>query len=464
MRPAISSSRSESLVDSNSLQRVGNRQPHQLRDGAPLHLDGAAFGPQPIAVAAPAWPKGAIALDIGLVDPRRLLVAAAQVRDDALEALPVRVLLARGGSRLRRRPVEQQVLRALRQLAERHREVNLEVAAERRHGLLHQVRIARGPRRDGALQHRQRGVGHDALGIEIPQGAQALAVGTPAVGRVEGERSRRHLRDAQAAVHTCQGPGEQPVSLVEGVDEDHVPREMKGHLDRVGQAPLDAGLDDQAIDDDFDRVVAAPVEHDVVLEGSHLAVDAGLEESPLAPRSQVLLELAFTAADDRRQNVDPQVVRIRHQLRHDLVGGLRRDREAAARAVRDADVREQQAEVVVDLRHRPDRRPRVGARRLLLDRQGRRQALDRVDVRLLHLVEELAGVGRQRLDVAPLSLGVDRVEGERRLAGSRQPRDDHELVARQVHVDPFQVVDARAADGDLAGTHGARHWALGARG
>ena len=158
------------------------------------------------------------------------------------------------------------------------------------------------------------------------------------------------------------------------------------------------------------------------------------------------------------------VVRIRHQLRHDLVRGLRRDREAAARAVRDADVREEQAEVVVDLRHRPDRRPRVGARRLLLDRQGRRQALDRVDVRLLHLLEELAGVGRERLDVAALSLGVDRVEGERRLAGSRQPRDDHELVARQVHVDPFQVVDARAADGDLAGTHAANESALGIRG
>ncbi len=36
-----------------------------------------------------------------------------------------------------------------------------------------------------------------------------------------------------------------------------------------------------------------------------------------------------------------------------------------------------------------------------------------VDVRLLQHVEELAGIGRQRLDIAPLALGIDGVEGER---------------------------------------------------
>ena len=36
--------------------------------------------------------------------------------------------------------------------------------------------------------------------------------------------------------------------------------------------------------------------------------------------------------------------------------------------------------------------------------------------------EELAGVGGQRLDVAPLALGVDRVEGQGRLARAGQAR------------------------------------------
>ena len=105
---------------------------------------------------------------------------------------------------------------------------------------------------------------------------------------------------------------------------------------------------------------------------------------------------------------------------------------AVVRAVRHADAGVEQAEVVVDLGDRADRRPRVARRGLLVDRDGRRQALDEVDVGLVHLAEELAGVRRQRLDVAALPLGVDRVEGERGLARARQPGEDDQLVARQL--------------------------------
>ena len=91
--------------------------------------------------------------------------------------------------------------------------------------------------------------------------------------------------------------------------------------------------------------------------------------------------------------------------------------------------------------------------RLLLDRDRRRQPLDQVDVRLLHLLEELPRVGGQRLDVAALAFGVDRVEGERRLARARQAGDDDQLVARDVDVDVLEVVDAGAAYRDPVVRH-----------
>ena len=77
-----------------------------------------------------------------------------------------------------------------------------------------------------------------------------------------------------------------------------------------------------------------------------------------------------------------------------------------------------------------------------------REAGDMVDVRLLHHLEELAGVGRQALDVAALALGIDGVEGEARLARAREAGDDRQLVARDVDVDRLEVVLARAADLD----------------
>ena len=82
-----------------------------------------------------------------------------------------------------------------------------------------------------------------------------------------------------------------------------------------------------------------------------------------------------------------------------------------------------------------------------------REPLDLVDVRLLHLAEELAGVGRERLDVAALALGVDGVEGQGGLAGAGQAGDDDQLVARDLDVDVLQVVLAGAANDDGVG-HG----------
>jgi hypothetical protein len=71
-----------------------------------------------------------------------------------------------------------------------------------------------------------------------------------------------------------------------------------------------------------------------------------------------------------------------------------------------------------------------------------------VDVRLLHHFEELPGIGRQAFDIAPLSLGIDRVEGERGFARAGQAGDDHQPVAWDIHVDILQIVLAGAANRD----------------
>src|SRR5207248_9202382 len=89
----------------------------------------------------------------------------------------------------------------------------------------------------------------------------------------------------------------------------------------------------------------------------------------------------------------------------------------------------------------------------LVDGDGGRNAFDRVHLRLVHAVEELARVRREGLHVAALALGVERVEDERGLAGSGRAGHDHELARRDVDVGALQVVLARAAGADrLAGS------------
>src|SRR5690606_22908156 len=85
----------------------------------------------------------------------------------------------------------------------------------------------------------------------------------------------------------------------------------------------------------------------------------------------------------------------------------------------------------------------------LVDGHRRAQALDEVDVRLVHLAEELPRVGGQRLDVPALALGEDRVEGERGLPRTGQAGEHDEAVARKLEIDAAEVVLTRAADEKL---------------
>ena len=73
-----------------------------------------------------------------------------------------------------------------------------------------------------------------------------------------------------------------------------------------------------------------------------------------------------------------------------------------------------------------------------------REALDALDVGLGELLEELPRVGAERLDVAALALGVDRVERERRLARAARPGEDDELAARQTETLTFFRLCCRA--------------------
>ena len=191
------------------------------------------------------------------------------------------------------------------------------------------------------------------------------------------------------------------------------------------------------------------VERGRVVERVGLAVDPGPREALGLELPEQLDVLALAAADDRGEHLEPRALLERQDAVDDLLRGLPLDRRAAGRAVRPAGAGVEQAEVVVDLGDRADGGAGVLGGGLLVDRDRRRQALDEVDVGLVHLAEELAGVRRQRLDVPALALGEDRVERQGRLARPGEPREDDQGVAGQVEGDVLEVVLARAADDEL---------------
>ena len=121
-----------------------------------------------------------------------------------------------------------------------------------------------------------------------------------------------------------------------------------------------------------------------------------------------------------------------------------------------AGARVEHPQQVRERRDAADRRAGRGRPALLLERHGRRQAVDLVDLGHAHLVEQPPRVGRDRLEVAPLRLGVERAERERRLARAGDAGEHDQGVARDVEVDVLEVVLARPAHADEAVGPGGR--------
>ena len=362
----------------------------------------------------------------------------------------------RRASAVRRRiSVEHQILRGSRHFLERRFEIESVRVGGELQGALEHRRAGAGAK--SAVEERARPIDNHARGIEIVFRAEAVAGRASAVRRIEAERSRLELRNGDAAVGAGQLFGKDVVGAADDRNRDKSRRQLQRRRDRLLEARGDSGLHQQPIDHHFDRVILPLVEHRNFVELHQLAVDARAEVAVLRQLLQLFAIGAFAAAHDRREDHDAVVglAEFAGQDRlDDLLARLTRDRVAALRAVRDADRAVNDAEVVVNLGDGSDRGTRRPRRGLLLDGDGRRKPFDHIDIGALHLVEELAGVGRQRFDVTALALGINRVERERRLAGAGQAGNDRQRVPRYFDADVFQIVLARAAHNQFGQRHG----------
>jgi hypothetical protein len=290
-----------------------------------------------------------------------------------------------------------------------------------------------------------------------------VTVGARAERRVERERPRLQLFERQVVVHAREVLGEYPLAVRVGVRQiDEVERhESAGQaqcgLHRVGQPLLCRALHRQPVDDHLDGVLLLLVELGRL--GQQVDVPVGPRPGePLGLELAVEVDvLPLAPAHDRSEHLEARALLELEHAVDDLLRGLPGDRAPTDGAVRSPGPGVEEPQVVVDLGDGADRRPGVLRGRLLVDGDGGRQALDEVDVGLVHLPEELPGVRRQRLDIPALALGEDRVERQAGLARARQAREHDHGVPREVQRDVLEVVLAGSADQQLVG-HRSSFW------
>jgi hypothetical protein len=199
---------------------------------------------------------------------------------------------------------------------------------------------------------------------------------------------------------------EQEVGSALSLDDEDPGALAERGLDRVRKPRASAlrklGFGHQPIEHDLDVVLLLLVEVDLLLERAHLSVHPHPREAGSARLLEKRLVLPLPIAHQRRQDRKAGPFRKPGELVDDLLRGLSRHRPAAAMAGEPPDPGEEDAEVVVDLGDGADGGPRVVRGRLLIDGDRGREAADGVVERLLHLTQKLAGVARERLDVAAL--------------------------------------------------------------
>ncbi len=401
-----------------------------------------------------------------------LVVAAVEVVHDAFEGLPrlecARAIVIDELHFVFAGAVKDNVLDLLRQFFPGDLLREFIFAAERFQRLRVIGRRRSRPWCERALAQRLRRIGHHESGIDLFFDAEAVAFGAGAVRRVEREQPRLDFGNREAGNRAGEFLGEQnPVRIVLGAAL-HAgsfffcrKRHRLGKLrNRKALGELQCGLEQfrkplfdlfahhDTIDHDVDVVIELLVERRRLRDLVELAVDLDALEALLEIFGEFFFVFALAAARDRREQIKLGAFGQRQHAIDHLRNGLAFDRQSGRRRIGHADARPQETHVIVDFGDGADRRARVLRGCLLFDRNGRRQAVDLIDVRLLHHLQKLARIGRERLDITPLAFGIDRVEGERRLAGARQSREHHELIARQFQIDVLEIVLARTANGD----------------
>ncbi len=292
-------------------------------------------------------------------------------------------------------------------------------------------------------------IGDDQAVVDTDDAAEAAAGVAGAVGRVEAEQRRLRVGVAQVAVGAMQAGAEAPqiglAFVLQRVDVDTAAAALERHLDRLDGSDLLGALQPEAIGHHIQQRARAGGR-------GHLALRLHAGE---AAGRQPLFDVGLAGAGgqlDREGHHETRISLLRagHQLRVDRLGRV------VAHALRGLLVeqlggtREQQLQVIVQLGHRADRRARAAHRVGLVDGDGRRHAVDAIDRRAVHALEELARIGAEGLDVAPLAFGVERVEHQAGLARAAGPGHHRHLAGADVEIEVLQVVLAGAADADRA--------------
>ncbi|OQB35084.1 MAG: hypothetical protein BWY09_02439 [Candidatus Hydrogenedentes bacterium ADurb.Bin179] len=216
----------------------------------------------------------------------------------------------------------------------------------------------------------------------------------------------------------------------------------------IGKTFPGIGVDGKPVYDNVDVMFHVSFHFDIVFHMIKRAVHTDTGVSLLFDVREHLLIVAFALAYQRRHQLHPRALGKGENAVHNALGRLRFNRLAAFMAVGDTCPGKEQAQIIINFGDRADGGTGIAVRCLLLDGNGRTQSLDILHIGLVHLVQELARIGRQALHVTTLSLGINGIESKAGLTRTAQAGNDDQTVTGQFNGKILEIMFAGAAYND----------------
>ena len=168
----------------------------------------------------------------------------------------------------------------------------------------------------------------------------------------------------------------------------------------------------------FHIVILIAVELHAGQSLAHLAIYADIEVALLAHLLEEFLIMTFTATHQRSKDINALAFIVVQNKVENLFFGILHHLFAGEIRIGLACTSIQQTEVIVHFRCSAYRRARILVRRLLLDGYYRAQPRYLVNIRTFQIAQEVAGIGRESLDIAALPLCKKSIECQRGFTAS----------------------------------------------
>ena len=313
-----------------------------------------------------------------------------------------------------------------------------------------QVVLQLAERRDPALLHAHTRIRNQRLGVHLRDLAKPIARGACPIRAVEAEKVGLGLGvgESRGGAHEVARKVHGRVA-VEGHDRHGTFAQRQGGLHRLQNALRVLGPHHNPVHDGLNVMHLVAVDLVAGLEFHELAVDAGAEVAQAHDLLKQLPVVAFSASDHGGEQQEFLAFEAGEDVVRDLVVRVPHHGFAGLEGKRVCGPGVQQPQKVMELGHRADRGPRVLRNGFLLDGHHGTQARNGLHIGALQSAQKLTRIRTQRFQKPPLSLGVERVEREARLAASTDPREHHEFVPRKDHIHVFEVVLRRTGDNQI---------------